>query len=63
MDRNEWRLVVHVHLAESKKEAMDQARKNAGRYQRECFEETLGQSAAFDGTPDKIIDAMVESNA
>ena len=42
---------------------MDQARKSAGRYQREYFEETLGQAAAFDGPPDKIIDAMVDSGA
>lgn len=63
MDRNEWRLVIHVHLAESKKEAMEQARKNAGRYQREYFEETLGQPAAIDGPADKIIDSMVERGA
>ena len=30
MDRNEWRVVMHVHLAESKKEAIEQARVNAG---------------------------------
>ena len=29
MDRNEWRVVMHVHLAESKKEAIEQARANA----------------------------------
>ena len=63
MDRNEWRVVMHVHLAESKKEAMEQARKNAGRYQREYFEDTLGQPAAIDGPPDKIIDSMVERGA
>jgi limonene 1,2-monooxygenase len=63
MDRNEWRVVMHVHLAETKKEAMEQARKNAGRYQREYFENTLGQPAAIDGPPDKIIDSMVERGA
>ena len=63
MDRNEWRVVMHVHLAESKKEAMEQARKNAGRYQREYFENTLGQPAAIEGPPDKIIDSMVERGA
>ena len=63
MDRNEWRLVVHVHLAESKKEAMAQARERAGAYQREYFENTLGFQASFDGPQDQIIESMVENGA
>jgi len=63
MDRNEWRLVVHVHLAESKKEAMAQARERAGAYQREYFENTLGFQAAFDGPQNQIIESMVENGA
>ena len=63
MDRNEWRLVVHVHLAESKKEAIAQARERAGAYQREYFENTLGFQAAFDGPQNQIIESMVENGA
>lgn len=63
MDRNEWRLVVHVHLAESKKEAMAQARERAGAYQREYFEETLGFQASYDGPQNQIIESMVENGA
>ena len=63
MDRNEWRVVMHVYLAETKKEAMEQARSAAGRYQREYFERTLGQDSVVDGPSDKIIDAMVEKGA
>ncbi len=63
MHREEWRVVVHVHLAESRKEAMAQARVGAGRYQREYFEQTLGLPAAIDGPADKIIDAMVDGGA
>ena len=63
MDRNEWRLVTHVHLAESKKEAVAQARMAAGRYQREYFENTLGHDAVIDGPPEKIIDAMMDKGA
>ena len=63
MDRNEWRVVLHVHLAESRKEAIEQARVRAGIYQREYFEQTLGQAAPFDGPADKIIDTMVENGA
>ena len=63
MNRHEWRLVLHVHLAESRKEAIEQARVRAGRYQHEYFESTLGHDASSDGTPDEIIDTMVEKGA
>ena len=63
MDRNQWRVVLHVYLAESRKEAMEQARVGAGRYQREYFEDTLGHDPAIDGPSDKIIDAMVEKGS
>ncbi|MCE2464349.1 MAG: LLM class flavin-dependent oxidoreductase [Dehalococcoidia bacterium] len=58
--RDEWRLVVPVHLAESRKEAMEDARMGAGYYQREYFEETLGMKSGTDGPVEKIIDNMVE---
>jgi limonene 1,2-monooxygenase len=61
--REDWRMAVAVFLADSRKEAMAQARVGAGRYQREYFEETLGLPAVIDGPPDKIIDAMVEGGA
>ena len=48
MDRNEWRVVMHVHLAESKKEAIEQARVNAGRYQYDYFVKTLGHDLAIE---------------
>jgi limonene 1,2-monooxygenase len=63
MRREEWRMAVHVHLAESRREAMAQARVGAGRYQREYFEQTLGLPAVIDGPADRIIDAMVERGA
>ena len=40
--REDWRMAVAVFLADSRKEAMAQARVGAGRYQREYFEETMG---------------------
>ena len=63
MDREEWRVVLHVHLAETRKDAFEQARVAAGRYQREYFENTLGLDSVVDGPPDKIIDFMVETGA
>jgi limonene 1,2-monooxygenase len=61
--REDWRLVIPVHLAETRKQAMDEARVGAGRYQREYFEETMGRKAIVDGPIEKIIDAMVDNGA
>ena len=63
VDRNGWRLVLPVHLAETKKEALEQARLGAGRYQREYFEHTMGRNAIVDGPLEDIVDAMAESGA
>ena len=63
MNRDDWRMSIHVFLSESKKDAMEQARFGAGRYQREYFEEVIGQPSVVDGPPDKIIDTMVERGA
>ena len=60
MDRNEWRLVLPVHLAETREEAIEQARIGGGFYQREYFEHTMGRAAIVDGPPENIIDTMVE---
>ena len=61
VDRFDWRLVIPVHLAESRKEALAQARLGAGRYQAEYFEHTMGRDKVIDGPPEKIIDAMVDN--
>ena len=45
MDRNEWRLVLHVHLAETREQAIEEARARAGDYRHDYFETTLGQPA------------------
>ena len=63
MDRDEWRIVKNVFLAESRKEAFEQAREKAGHYQRAYFEGTVGVESDFDGPVDKVIDAMVDSGA
>jgi limonene 1,2-monooxygenase len=48
VDRDEWRLVIPVHLAETREEAINDARIGAGRFQREYFETTLGRKAEVD---------------
>jgi limonene 1,2-monooxygenase len=63
LNRDDWRLVVHAYLAESKQEAMEQARVGAGRYQREYFGETLGLDPDLETPQDEIIDVMTERGA
>ena len=59
--REDWGLVVGCHLAESKKEAMEDIRVGGGRLITEYFGNTLGNE-----TPpvpaDQIVDYMVEHN-
>lgn len=64
VDRNNWRLVMPVHLAESKREAMNEVRKGANLWIQEYFLKTLRQNMAFEDMPgqkieDITIDAMV----
>ena len=59
VSREDWRLVVPVHLAESREQAMNEARLGAGRYQREYSEATIGRKSEVDGPIEGIIDAMV----
>ncbi len=63
VSREDWRLVVPVHLAESRKEAIEDARMAAGIFQRDYFEGTIGAKSGFDGPADKIIDANVDAGA
>ena len=63
VNRDDWRLVLPVHLAESRKEAMDDARVGSGRYLREYSEQTNGRQAGFDGPLEQIIDNMVDRGA
>ena len=58
MNRDDWRLVIPVHLAESREEALNDARVGAGQYLREYSEATNGRKAGFDGPLEKIIDHM-----
>ena len=63
VNRDDWRLVLPMHLAETKKEALEQARLGAGRYQSEYFEHTMGRAQVVDGPPSKIVDVMSENGA
>ena len=58
--REEWRLVLLVYLAESRREAIEQARQGAAHFQRDYFENTMGFDVVLDGPADKIVDTMVD---
>jgi limonene 1,2-monooxygenase len=59
--REDWSLVVPVHLAESRKEAMEDVRLGSGRELIEYFSATLGHP--IPDVPDhQIVDFMVERN-
>jgi len=59
--REDWRLVVPVHLADSRKEAREEARLGAGRYLREYSEGTNGRRPVCDGPLDKVVDFMADA--
>ena len=59
MNRENWGLVQHVFLADSKKEAMSIARRNSGLLMREYFDKVVG-NPPIDGPADQIIDKMVD---
>jgi limonene 1,2-monooxygenase len=61
--REDWRLVLPVHLAESRQEALDDARLGAGRYLREYSEGTNGRKAGFDGPLEKVIEHMADNGS
>jgi limonene 1,2-monooxygenase len=57
--REDWSLVLSVHLAESRKEAIEQIRRASGRETLEYFGQTLGHPAP-DVPADKVVDFMVD---
>ena len=62
MDRGQWRLGTVAHLADSKKEAIEQVRAKAGRLTRHYQEMTIGREP-LDIPQDKIIDHYVDTGA
>ncbi len=63
VNRDDWRLVLPVHLAETRKEALEDARMGAGRYLREYSEGTNGRKEIFTGPLEKVIDFMVDNDS
>lgn len=60
MRREEWRISMPVHLAETREQALNDVRERANRYVVQYQQNATGTSEP-DGDPDGILDRMVES--
>ena len=63
MNRDDWRLTIPVHLAEDRRQALDEVRLGAGRFLREYTEGTNGRASNFDGPLEKVVDHMVDNGS
>ena len=61
--REEWRLVVHAHIAETREQALAEVSRGAGRYWRDYFEGTMGFPRPFEAERDGIAAEMSARHA
>ncbi|MFN8635815.1 MAG: LLM class flavin-dependent oxidoreductase [Chloroflexota bacterium] len=60
MQREEWRLVVPVHLAETREQAIEDVRVGAAAQTYEYGSAALGRTVAFDGPPEKFAEHQAQ---
>jgi limonene 1,2-monooxygenase len=60
VSRDDWRLCVPIHLAETRRRALDEARDGAARFLLEYVQGTTGRPAPVPGPPERVVDQMVE---
>lgn len=63
VDRRQWRLVIPVHIADSRAEAIAQTRELGARHMLEYVEATTGRPCPVPGPPEKIVEQMAELGA
>jgi limonene 1,2-monooxygenase len=63
VSRDEWRLVVPVHLAESREEALKDAAEGGYRHVVDYGEAVLGRPRPFDGPPEVLLQKLVDSGS
>jgi len=63
VNRHDWRLVLPVHIAETRKEALDDVRIGSAQYLREYSEGTNGRKSVFDGPMEKVVDNMRDTGS
>lgn len=62
MDRSQWRIVLHVHLADTREEALRQMSHRGGRYRKEYSEGTTGSAQPTDFGIDEFAAHAQETN-
>ncbi len=63
VNREEWRLVLQVHLAETREQAYAEVRQRAGDYWRDYFEGVMGFPKPFEAEKDEIVEKMNERHS
>jgi len=63
VNRENWRLVMQVHLAETREQALAEVRQRAGVYWRDYFEGVMGFPKPFEAEKDEIVDKMHEGHS
>jgi len=61
--REDWRLAVPVHLAETRREALDDAREGAAAYLLDYAEAVTGRPSPVPGPRERVIEQMVEAGS
>jgi limonene 1,2-monooxygenase len=63
LTRDRWSLVIPVHLAETRQEALDAARAGAAAYLLDYFGTILGRPSPVDGPREAVVDQMTASGS
>ena len=63
MRREGWRLVVPIHLAESRKQAVEDVREGSRAFMEEYQGGVLGRFMPVDGPYDQVLDTMIETGS
>jgi len=63
VSRSEWRLVMPVHVAQTRQEALDDTRRGAAAFVLDYNEGVTGRPSPVPGPRDRIVDQMVEAGA
>ena len=63
VDRRNWRLVIPVHIAETRRQALDDARVGGARHMLDYVEATTGRPCPVPGPPEQIVEQMAELGA
>ena len=63
VNRAEWRLVVPIHVAETKRQAVEDVRAGAGRFLLDYVEATTGRPRPVEGPYEKVVDQMMDLGA